>query len=104
MTKVLFAVVAVCLVAGCGPSAELKKLTKEMLNDPESARFGEITYSTSGKYAAVNVNAKNRMGGYTGEQCQFFEKGNDGKYSYTTGLDRPCVKGDVEKHAKLFED
>lgn len=37
------------------------------LKDPDSARFGVLTQVTPDKYC-VTVNAKNSMGGYTGNQ------------------------------------
>jgi len=46
----------------------VKEAVKDRLIDPQSAQFGAITFSTSGSEACAEVNAKNRMGGYTGRK------------------------------------
>lgn len=55
------------LLTACSDGA-VKDAVREGLIDPESARFGEISYSDKGERACVEVNAKNRMGGYTGDK------------------------------------
>jgi len=76
-----FIVLSLCcvLLVGCGDSA-VKKAVRESLVDPDSAKFGSVKYSKNGEAACVTVNAKNRMGGYTGDSQIIVEK-IDGKWS-----------------------
>ena len=57
------------LLTGCGDSAEkrMKQKMESLLIDPASAEYRDVTVYTSG-YVCGLVNAKNRMGGYTGSQ------------------------------------
>lgn len=48
------------------PSARALARVKASLNDPGSAVFRNVTYSSKSKEACGAVNAKNRMGGYVG--------------------------------------
>ena len=65
--NVLGCVCALLLVACGGDEATAKKAVLGSLKDPESARFGK--FSLAGKQGACfTVNAKNSMGGYTGDQ------------------------------------
>lgn len=51
---------------------------RENLKDPESARFGEFYYNSEKKRACFEVNAKNSMGGYTGDKQVQLDKQADG--------------------------
>jgi hypothetical protein len=89
-----------CTVAACTNSA-VKDAVLEDLIDPESARFGEISYSKDGNHACVEVNAKNRMGGYTGDQQMFVDRA-DGEWTAGYSLDishDQCVRMINEKSA-----
>lgn len=46
---------------------DVKKAVIAVLKDPDSARFGEVTQVAKDKFC-VTINAKNSMGGYTGNQ------------------------------------
>lgn len=61
---------ALALTGGCSEQRAVEDAVKEFLNDPESAKFGEITIveNADGKEACATTNAKNRMGGYTGNK------------------------------------
>lgn len=62
-------IVALCLLLSTGCTQhKVESQVKELLRDPQSARFGEITISKDGLVACGTVNAKNGMGGYAGEQ------------------------------------
>jgi hypothetical protein len=57
-------------LAACGENSNIEEAVRENLIDPDSAKFGEIVRYTDkddDEMACVMVNAKNRMGGYTGE-------------------------------------
>lgn len=60
---------AVCLLlAACGGAEyDAKKAVLGSLKDPDSAKFGKFT-QVNEKSACLTVNARNSMGGYTGDQ------------------------------------
>lgn len=59
-----------------GEEGDIQDAVRASLKDPESARFGELT--VVGKQACQTVNAKNSMGGYTGNQQAYLMKdGNE---------------------------
>jgi hypothetical protein len=59
---------------GCSESQDLENHIRSSLKDPDSAKFGEINISQSGKFACVEVNAKNSFGGYTGFSSMILKK------------------------------
>lgn len=50
-----------------GEQAKIRAAVREVLNDPESGRFGALSLVRSDR-ACQTVNAKNKFGGYTGDQ------------------------------------
>jgi hypothetical protein len=79
--RILLVMAACIALMGCSDSTAAKDAVLETLIDPESARFGEISFSRSGKLACVEVNAKNRMGGYTGDNQVVVAELDDGKWA-----------------------
>lgn len=83
-----FAVIAIVAlsVSGCGDnSVSLGQVTDEgkmqaavlaSLKDPDSAKFGKMTLVNERK-ACLTVNAKNALGGYTGDQQAYLMKSDD---------------------------
>lgn len=80
MTKknwlLIFAAVALIAVAVAGyfawdlklsGHAKAKAALLEYLNDPDSARLTELRYNPDTGVLCGNLNAKNRMGGYSGK-------------------------------------
>jgi len=73
-------------VSGCGPSAEgnsdnsvesyAQKAVLASLKDPDSAKFGEFTL-VNDNAACLTVNARNSLGGYTGDQQAYLIKKNN---------------------------
>jgi len=63
----LLAVIALLLTACGGAESEAKKAVLGSLKDPDSAKFGKFT-QVNEKSACLTVNARNSMGGYTGDQ------------------------------------
>ena len=55
------------------------------LKDPDSAKFAKFT-EINEKLACLTVNAKNSMGGYTGDQQAYLKKIN-GKWDFQFALD-----------------
>ena len=74
---------AACLLAACSNTSDIEEAVRENLIDPDSAKFGEIieyTDADGDTMACVMVNAKNRMGGYTGESIVTVMKTADGDW------------------------
>jgi hypothetical protein len=59
---------SVALLAGCGHQAAVEARVKGHLKDPDSAKFSQLNISKDGSVGCGFVNAKNSMGGYTGDQ------------------------------------
>jgi len=66
----IFAACAICLaLPGCDSNKKgAEAAVLEDLRDPDSARFGEFYFNDETKKGCLTVNAKNSMGGYTGDQ------------------------------------
>lgn len=85
---------AASLLAACGGSeSDAKKAVLERLKDPDSAKFGKFTVIDD-KASCLTVNARNSMGGYTGDQQASLMK-NEGKW-VVLDIDRlshdACIK------------
>lgn len=79
--EIAAAIAGCILLAGCGGAeSEAKKAVLANLKDPDSAKFGKFT-QVSENLACMTVNAKNSMGGYTGDQQAFLKK-VDGKWEF----------------------
>lgn len=69
------------LLSACGGiESEAKKAVLDGLKDPDSAKFGKFL-QVDETHACLTVNAKNSMGGYTGDQQAFLKK-VDGKWEF----------------------
>lgn len=78
MKKTILCVPLALLVA-CGSNrSDAEKAVRSALKDPESAKFGEFYFNENTKKGCLGVNAKNSMGGYTGEQQAFLVKTEKG--------------------------
>jgi len=81
---------AVCLaftagltLVGCNSDQRAaERAVRENLKDPESARFGDFYYNKKTHKGCLAVNAKNSMGGYTGDQLAYVEKTDEGWQVY----------------------
>jgi hypothetical protein len=73
MRFILMSLVLV-LISGCGDSSEIKKLVRDRLIDPDSAKFGELLLGNKKSWACIEVNSKNRMGGYSGTAVARLQK------------------------------
>ena len=70
----LIGFVCVLLLVGCGgDEAAAQKAVLGSLKDPASAKFGKFS-PVGKKWACLTVNAKNSMGGYTGDQQAYLLK------------------------------
>ncbi len=92
--EIAAAITGCLLLAGCGGSeSESKKAVLANLKDPDSAKFGKFT-QVGEELACMTVNAKNSMGGYTGDK-QAFLKMVDGKWEFYFTQDMShdmCIK------------
>lgn len=96
--KKLMPLAALAMLAGCGEEEGAQQAVREILKDPDSARFGEFYYNSDTKKACLGVNAKNSMGGYTGETQATLVNGEKGwVYIYDAELSHEDCK-------KLYAD
>jgi hypothetical protein len=65
--KFIIATSALLLASCSGAESDAKKSVLAVLKDPDSAKFGQFT-NIHDKAACLTVNAKNSMGGYTGDK------------------------------------
>ena len=82
MKVALFAVCIALLLTACGGAeSEAKKAVLKILKDPDSAKFGKFTIVNN--MACLTVNARNSMGGYTGDQQATLTKLDKGWFFLT---------------------
>lgn len=67
-----------CLSACDTMKSGAEAAVRDTLNDPDSARFGELYFNEDTQRGCLGVNAKNAMGGYVGEQQAYVEKTESG--------------------------
>lgn len=73
------AVAALCLLSACSLNRNgAENAVRDVLKDPDSAEFGEFYYNSSTQKGCLIVNAKNSLGGYTGDQMAFVIKTEEG--------------------------
>ena len=82
-----------------------KKAIAYSLIDPESARFREVFIAPNRTAVCGQVNAKNRMGGYTGFQRFMYSPtkqgiDSDGSYFVEARWDDRCVNGIIQADDK----
>jgi hypothetical protein len=82
---ILAGIISLLIIACSTAESDGKKLVLQVLKDPDSAKFGKFT-KIEDKVACLTVNAKNSMGGYTGNKQVSLVK-NDGKWSVVTITD-----------------
>ena len=70
------------LLVGCdGREGNVKQAVRASLSDPDSAKFGRITFNSRKDLACVTVNAKNKFGGYVGDEVFFMAALKTGEWS-----------------------
>ncbi|MCW3837806.1 hypothetical protein ACFQ1E_17310 [Sphingomonas canadensis] len=70
------ALLALVVLPACDAAVETAKSeVRKHLDDPDSARFSEVRSCTRPKMIIGKVNAKNRFGGYTGDEMFFVVDG-----------------------------
>ncbi len=76
--KKLCALAIPLALAACSGRSGAEKAVREALKDPDSAKFGEFYYNSSTGKGCLTTNAKNSMGGYTGDSQSHLTKDSDG--------------------------
>lgn len=66
--KIVCALAVPLALAACSGRSGAEKAVREYLKDPDSAKFGEFYYNSATGRACLTTNAKNSMGGYTGDK------------------------------------
>lgn len=103
----LFFVSILLILAGCGAESEVQKVVKKNLLDPESVRFGDFVLSNNEERACIVWNAKNRMGGYGGDEvAEMVRLGEDWTVKTMKGRAYNCTQAsfelfDVEERSDL---
>ena len=76
--KKLCALAIPLALAGCGGRSGAEDAVRAVLKDPDSAKFGEFYHNSDTGKACLTTNAKNSMGGYTGDKQVHLIKDKDG--------------------------
>lgn len=71
----LIIVLSVLITACSSTESDAKKAVLNRLSDPDSAKFGQFTLIND-HAACLAVNARNKMGGFTGEQQALLLRGD----------------------------
>ncbi|PZO39889.1 MAG: hypothetical protein DCE92_03580 [Alphaproteobacteria bacterium] len=80
---------------------------KDILKDPDSAKFGEVMVSDDGRLSCAMVNAKNSMGGYTGESALTLQKTDAGEWRVIDDTRSECNAQELEVTAaweRMYDD
>jgi hypothetical protein len=83
MTYTLFrgvlALACVVPLASCSSAKSgAEAAVRESLKDPDSAKFGALYYNEKTRKGCLTVNARNSMGGYTGDQQAYVKRTDKG--------------------------
>lgn len=76
--RAALALAAITSLAACSNKRAAEAVVREALKDPDSAKFGEFYYNADTKKGCLAVNARNAMGGYTGDQQAYVERTDKG--------------------------
>ena len=72
-----------CLLAACDRNRSgAEASVRSLLKDPDSAKFGEFYFNRDTQRGCLAVNAKNSLGGYTGEKQAYLQKTEKGWDAY----------------------
>ena len=76
--RVVLALACIAPLAGCSGRSGAEAAVRDSLKDPDSAKFGDFYYNAKTKKGCLTVNARNSMGGYTGDQQAYVERKSKG--------------------------
>lgn len=93
MKSVLFAVGFSVLLSACsGAESDTKKAVLGSLKDPDSAKFGKFTQIDE-RTGCLTVNARNSMGGYTGDQqAALIKVGDEWEFVMSNVSHNDCIE------------
>ncbi len=77
-SKLCALAIPLALAACSGMKGGAETAVRESLKDPDSAKFGAFDYDDKTKRGCLTVNARNSMGGYTGDQQASVERTDSG--------------------------
>lgn len=80
--RITLALASAALLVACSGRSGAEDAVRKILKDPESARFGDFYFNSKTGKGCLTVNAKNSMGGYTGDQQAYVRRGEDGWESH----------------------
>lgn len=66
--RMAMALACVASLAACSSRSGAEEVVRQNLKDPDTARFGDFYFNDKTQKGCLTVNAKNSMGGYTGDQ------------------------------------
>jgi hypothetical protein len=95
----LMAFACIISLPACSGRSGAEKVVRDALKDPDSAKFGEYYFNAKTKKGCLAVNAKNSMGGYTGNQLAYVKKTDSGWES--DGIAEVTMKMCREIHADV---
>lgn len=75
--RLALALACIATLAGCSGRSGAEAAVRDSLKDPDSAKFGDFYYNAKTKKGCLTVNARNSMGGYTGDQQAYVELKKD---------------------------
>lgn len=91
MTKKIICALALPLaLAGCGQRSAAEKAVREAMKDPDSAKFGTFYYNSKTGKACLTTNAKNSLGGYTGDSQSELLRDKEGWHYVSDGEESPA--------------
>ncbi|EQB17813.1 hypothetical protein [Novosphingobium lindaniclasticum] len=77
--KKLALLATLTLLSACNSNrSAAEDAVRESLKDPDSAKFGDFSFNEKTQKGCLTVNAKNEMGGYTGDQQAHVMKTEEG--------------------------
>lgn len=76
--RVALALACIAPIAACSDRSGAEEAVRKELKDPSSAQFGELYFNDKTQKGCLAVNAKNSMGGYTGDQQAYVKRKGDG--------------------------
>lgn len=73
--RVMLTLACVASLTGCDTNkGGAEAAVREEMTGPDSAKFGAFDYDEKTKRGCLTVNARNKMGGYTGDQQAYVER------------------------------
>ena len=87
------------LAACSGQRSGAEEAVRDALKDPDSAKFGEFYFNSKTGRGCLTTNAKNSMGGYTGDSQSHLRRDKEGWHYVSDSEETPgdCRAGYADK-------